>query len=64
MLSDEDKARIEAEERYRQSLRTSDRPVKVTSFTDKLNKVRFYGGLVIAFLFIAVVATCSIADGR
>lgn len=47
MLSEEDKARIEAEEQYRASLRGNEKPVQVTSFTDKANKVGFVLWLIL-----------------
>lgn len=41
MLSDEDRARIEAEEQYRQRLRAKAPPVKTRGFTDRINKFGF-----------------------
>lgn len=61
MLSDEEKAKIEAEEKYRQELRGKSPPVNTTSFTDKMNKVGFYLWLCIAIpVFLGLLATCTI----
>jgi GYF domain 2 len=70
-LSLEDKQRIEDEERHRAAIRkqlemqagvgsTSAKPVKVTSFTDKMNKVGFILWLIIAIPAVLFgLAMCS-----
>lgn len=60
MLSDAEKAKIEAEEKYRQELRGKAPPIKTTSFTDKMNKIGFYLWLCIAVpIVLGLIATCS-----
>jgi hypothetical protein len=70
-LSLEDKQRIEEEERHRATIRrqienqagvgaVSNKPVKVTSFTDKANKVGFILWLIIAIPMVLFgLAMCS-----
>jgi hypothetical protein len=42
MLSSDDKARIRAEEDYRNQLRSEAQPIKTISFSDKLTKFNLY----------------------
>ena len=60
MLTDEEKAKIEAEEAYRAKLRRKQKPIKTTSFTDKLNKFGFYAALLLAAIVFVLFVLPSI----
>jgi hypothetical protein len=65
MLSDEEKAKIEAEEKYRQELRGKAPPVNTTSFTDKMNKFGFYLWLFIVVpVMLGLLSTCVYINSK
>lgn len=54
MLSEEEKARIRAEEEYRARIRGKQKPIRTHSFTDTMNRIRLIVALVLGVLVTAV----------